>query len=107
MRVGDDAVAIGETPAASGGLPRPSHDLCDSPWRSTLARGRVVVCSLAEDERSVHDAVPITSVWRTLADLAAADPNRAKTPSRTRGARAFSPDVVDSSLRPLPITGRS
>jgi predicted transcriptional regulator of viral defense system len=81
LRVGDDAVAMGETAAAVWELAEamPSQvTICTTrPWRGTLAGGRVVVCSLADDERTVRDSVPVTSLGRTLADLAAADPSRA------------------------------
>ena len=81
MRVGGDAVATGETAAAVWGLAEamPTRiSICTSrPWRGTLAGGRVVVCSLADDERTVRDAVPVTSLGRTLADLAVGDPDRA------------------------------
>lgn len=80
LRISGDAVASGETAAAVWGIGDAMPALitiCTSKqWRSAIPGVRVRTCRLADDERSVHDAVPVTTLARTLADIAAVDPGR-------------------------------
>lgn len=82
LRVGDDAVAVGETAAAVWGLgdAMPARiTICSTrSWRGTIPGARVITCTLEAGERTIHDAVPVTSLGRTLADLFAADPARGR-----------------------------
>lgn len=82
LRVGADAVAVDETAAAVWGLgdvmPAGITIGLPWPWRGNLPGVRAVVRRLDADERTVQDAVPVTTLHRTLADLADTDRPQAK-----------------------------
>ena len=70
---GDGAVLSHRSAAALWGLGRPASRVdVTIPARRARRRGiRLVTATIAEDERTVRDGIPVTTVARTLLDLAA------------------------------------
>lgn len=81
LRIGSEAVAVDDTAAAVWGLgdamPAQVGVAVPKPWRGKLPGVQVAVRALDANERTIRDAVPVTSLERTLADLAEANPGQA------------------------------